>query len=477
MGGVLVSAALVGPALLRRPEAASPATAQKPRVYRDSMHPWITSDRPGKCPLCQMDLNAVGSEGVPQQFRGLVMMSSNALTIAPVRTTPVEIRSLQRSLKVAGTLEPTDIRKGVLSAPAMGRVDRWWVESVGTEVTNGQPLLAFFSPSWSSRRLYLQGRTATPRNSGADGGSNPGLTVHGGPEPEGRSRANSEFLLDLVAPQAGVLLDRSVLKGQYVQEGDPLLTLADPSTVWFRFEVTDAQAGWLEVGSRGELSVPNDPGPSVPMVVEFVEPVVQAASRTARARATIDNPWVVRNGQRRRSYRFGQYAEAKLHVTGPMVRVVPREAVMFSGESPYVFVVRGSGVYQKHHIRLGRSGDAVWEVLAGVELGDQVVSSGNVLVDAQSQLYQSGDAVPIDGKALAADRWCASGPMGSEMSAVGDALTPANDRGAEGVLPVSRNERLSMEVSEPTSVSQATRPSGLDRSRMAFPSGRKVSRD
>jgi len=110
MGGVLVSAALVGPALLRRPEAASPATALKPRVYRDSIHPWITSDRPGKCPLCQMDLNAVGSEGVPLQFRGLVMMSSNALTIAPVRTTPVEMRSLQRSLKVAGTLEPTDTR-------------------------------------------------------------------------------------------------------------------------------------------------------------------------------------------------------------------------------------------------------------------------------------------------------------------------------------------------------------------------------
>jgi Cu(I)/Ag(I) efflux system membrane fusion protein len=370
-----------------------------------------------------------------------------------------------------------DTRKGVLSAPAMGRVDRWWVESVGTEVTNGQPLLAFFSPSWSSRRLYLQGRTATPRNSGAEGGSNPGLTVHGGPEPEGRSRANAEFLLDLVAPQAGVLLDRSVLKGQYVQEGDPLLTLADPSMVWFRFEVTDAQAGWLEVGSRGELSVPNEPGPSVPMVVEFVEPVVQAASRTARARATLDNPWVVRNGLRRRSYRFGQYAEARLHVTGPMVRVVPRDAVMFSAASPYVFVARGSGVFQKHHIRLGRSGDAVWEVLAGVELGDQVVSSGNVLVDAQSQLYQSGDAVPIEGKALAADRWCASGPMGPEMSALDDNRTSAVDRRVEGVLPLSRNEQISMEVSEPASVSQASRPSGIDRSRLWLPSGRKVSRD
>jgi hypothetical protein len=262
-----------------------------------------------------------------------------------------------------------------------------------------------------------------------------------------------------------------------VQEGDPLLTLADPSKVWFRFEVTDAQAGWLEVGSRGELSVPNDPGPSVPMVVEFMEPVVQAASRTARARATIDNPWVVRNGQRRRSYRFGQYAEAKLHVTGPMVRVVPRDAVMFSGESPYVFVARGSGVFQKHHIRLGRSGDAVWEVLAGVELGDQVVSSGNVLVDAQSQLYQSGDAVPIEGKALAADRWCASGPMGPEMSALDDNRTSAVDRRVEGVLPVSRNEQISMEVSEPASISQASRPSGIDRSRLWLPSGRKVSRD
>lgn len=477
MGGALLSAAFVGPALLRRPEAASSATALKPRVYRDSMHPWITSDRPGKCPLCQMDLNVVGSEGVPQQFRGLVMMSSNALTIAPVRTTPVEIRSLQRSLKVAGTLEPMDTRKGVLSAPAMGRVDRWWVESVGTEVTNGQPLLAFFSPSWSSRRLYLQGRTATPRNSSAEAGSNPGLTVHGGPEPEGRSRANAEFLLDLVAPQAGVLLDRSVLKGQYVQEGDPLLTLADPSMVWFRFEVTDAQAGWLEVGSRGELSVPNEPGPSVPMVVEFVEPVVQAASRTARARATLDNPWVVRNGLRRRSYRFGQYAEARLHVTGPMVRVVPRDAVMFSAASPYVFVARGSGVFQKHHIRLGRSGDAVWEVLAGVELGDQVVSSGNVLVDAQSQLYQSGDAVPIEGKEVAADRWCASGPMGSEMSASDDKKTSAVDRMVEGVLPASRNEQISMEVSEPAPVSQPGRPPGIDRSRLWLPSGRKVSRD
>ncbi len=355
------------------PARASGASPRKVRLYQDSMHPWIKSDRPGKCTICNMDLTAI-YEG-DKDFaaaNGLVVLNSNAVTVLNVQTEAVQRRPLSRILRVAGTLEANDGRKAVLSAPARGRIEDMAVEYAGVEVEKGQSVINFFSPDLTAlRRVLLVGNPVNP------GSNAPGTA--------------DRYTGGLIAPISGVVVERSVYSGQYVAEGDRLLTIADASMLWFRFDVYESQLPWFKLGQNIEVTVSAVPGNVFPATISFIEPILNDATRTVKIRADIKNPAVPDSKPPRRLLRFGMYAEGNVRAEVPDVLTVPRTAILFPGNAAYAYVDNGDGAYERHRVKLGRQGDTVWEVLDGLAEGDRVVSSGNVLLDAQAQFAQGGN--------------------------------------------------------------------------------------
>lgn len=362
--------------------------------YQDSMHPWIKSDKPGKCTVCSMDLTPIPL-APSDPGRGRVVLGSNAVTVANIQTAAVTRGALRRSFRVSGTLEPDETRKAILSAPAMGRMDQLLIDTVGTEVTNGQPLVTFYSPSWSTRRLYLQTRTATARNIPSDTElpSNQALHTAAASDTDGRPRAGANYVIDLASPQEGIIAERSVLKGQYVQEGEKLFTIIDPATLWFRFELYESQLPWVQAGQPLELTLPSLPGRKIAAKIDFLDPTLSEGTRSVRARANIINPSLLIQGQRRRELRFGMYAEAQMTVVAEDRLLAPRDAVLFPGDKAYAFIAKPDGGFERRRLELGRQGDTDWEVLSGLQEGDRVVISGGVLLDAQSQFDHAEDVV------------------------------------------------------------------------------------
>src|SRR5262245_58803426 len=144
IGAVAVVAAAAGWFAARRgshrPTPAAEKGGRKVAYYQSSMHPWIKSDKPGKCTICGMDLVPV-YEGEKGFFtaEGLVTLSSNSITVLNVRSVPVRRAPLKRTLRVAGTIDDDDTRHRLLSAYVDGRVDRLFVNYNGAEVQEGQP--------------------------------------------------------------------------------------------------------------------------------------------------------------------------------------------------------------------------------------------------------------------------------------------------------------------------------------------------
>jgi membrane fusion protein, copper/silver efflux system len=346
------------------------ASARKVACYQDSMHPWIKSDQPGKCTICAMDLTPIyeGDKGFATG-QDLVVLNSNAITVLNVQTETLQRRPLSRTLRVAGTLQANEGRKAVLSAPVRGRIENMAVEYAGVEVEKGQSLINFFSPDMVAlRRIQLVGNPAN------EGGNAAG--------------AADRYTASLVAPLAGVVLERNVYSGQYVAEGDRLLTIADASVLWFRFDVYESQLPWFKLGQNIEVEVSAVPGKVFPATISFIEPALNDATRTIKVRAEIPNPVVSTNGHPQRLLRFGMYAEARVCTEVPNVLAVPRSAILFPGGAAFACVAKGDGAYERRRVRLGRQGDGHWEILEGLEEGDQVVTTGNVLIDAQAQFNQ-----------------------------------------------------------------------------------------
>ncbi|MBI5388439.1 MAG: efflux RND transporter periplasmic adaptor subunit [Verrucomicrobia bacterium] len=396
------------------PNQAHQAGGRKILFYQDSMHPWIKSDKPGKCTVCNMDLTPIpeGEKGFGVSD-GTVVLSSNSVTVLHVQAEEVKRRPLYRTLRVAGTLEADEGRKAIIAAPAPALVETVSVNYTGAEVEHGQTLVTLFSPDLSQKSRYLRAATTLSNTLS---------------QTKGRS---DFFSANLLAPLSGTVTERAVVPGQYVVEGEKLLTIVDASVLWFRFDVYERQLPWFQTGQRIAVQVPAVPGTVFPAVISFIEPTINDATRTVKVRADIKNPIVGTNGHPQRLLRFGMYAEAVVRAQIPNVLAVPRAAVLLPGGAAYAYVEESEGAYERRRVQLGRQGDDVWEVLDGLDEGDRVVTSGNVLIDAQAQFNQSG---PSDGAATdaVASAEPAEAPMMVHTGLDHPAAPAAHDSAASG---------------------------------------------
>ena len=347
--------------------------------YQDSMHPWIKSESPGKCTICEMALTPVyeGEKGFSVEA-GTVVLSTNNLTVLHVQSEKIQRQTLTNTLRLGGTFAPDESHKTVISAPASGRIQACNVEYAGMTINKGQPLFTLFSSELVQRRAYL-------RSVGGDQSSlGKGLVQAGGNDP---------YLGELLAPQSGVILEKFAYAGQYVMEGEKLFTLVDPSTVWFQFDVYDRQIAWVKPGQKLEITSAALPGKKIIAAVTFVEPVVNELTRTIKARAQLANPLVTNNGVVRRLLPLEMYAEATVHTCLTNTLTVPRSALLFDGNNAYVYLDNEDGSFSQRRVELGCRGDEFYEIISGLTEGDRVVTSGNVLVDAQAHLGSS-DSLP-----------------------------------------------------------------------------------
>jgi cobalt-zinc-cadmium efflux system membrane fusion protein len=180
----------------------------------------------------------------------------------------------------------------------------------------------------------------------------------------------------LMAPIAGVIVDRQVGPGQYLQSasGTPVFTIADPKSVWLLANVREADAGRVKLGQPMEVRVLAYPKRTFNARVTYVAALVDAATHRLPVRAEIDN----RDG----ALKPEMFANFRI-LTGDALESasVPAAAVVYEGEAAHVWVVAGDGLLELRSIRTGRSNDGLIEVLDGLKPGEKVVTKGGLFID------------------------------------------------------------------------------------------------
>ena len=277
-----------------KPDSAS-SSARRVLFYQSPMHPWIKSDKPGDCTICGMKLVPVHEGDAATPVSGdLISLSAQSINVLHVATAPVTREPLRRSLHVAGQIDDDDSAHRRLSATVAGRIEKLFVPSVGAEVTEGQPLISFFSRELIVARgeflLALKQSPSPERESGLAGSRQKlrrmGLTpaqIEKLPEQTGDN-------IELLAPASGTVVERKVYEGQYVKEGDVLFEIANFSKMWFVADVYERDLAWIKIGQSVEVSTPAVPGKTYTAPIDFIDPNVMQDTRTARIRVVIDNP-------------------------------------------------------------------------------------------------------------------------------------------------------------------------------------------
>ncbi|MDX1951049.1 MAG: efflux RND transporter periplasmic adaptor subunit [Verrucomicrobiota bacterium] len=358
--------------------------------YQSAMHPWIKSDKPGRCTICGMELTPVyeGDPGFDASGGDVVPLTQTMIQVMNVQTSEAQVRPLKKTLTVAGTIDDDATRHRVLSAYVPGRIEKLFVNFIGAEVKQGEPLAEFYSPSLLQAEREYRTLTGDLRAATALRLRQMGLTpeqIEALP-----NKSGDKLTSQILAPLGGTVIARSVYEGQYVQEGERLFEIADFSTMWFQFRAYEQDIPWIKKGLKVDITSPSHPGVTFSGQVAFVDPTLDEATRSAIVRVELKNP-PSESGHR---MMHKLYADGLVHLDAPEVLTVPRTAVIETGPEAVAYVDQGSGAFARRTLKLGRRGDSLVEVAKGLATGDKVVVNGNLLIDGQAEMNRAFTSAP-----------------------------------------------------------------------------------
>ncbi|HEV7518992.1 MAG TPA: efflux RND transporter periplasmic adaptor subunit [Thermoanaerobaculia bacterium] len=413
-----VAIALAGGAMFtgchQAPGAATESLGKVPPkilYWVDPMHPAYTSDKPGKAPDCGMDLVPVYEKpaektaekpsppGAPAA--ATVELSPQAISAAGVATAQVKQAALYRVVRAEGVLGTDETRLVHIAARVAGRLDHLDLDFTGEPVRRGAPIYSIYSPDLvaSGREYSLALENLARARAGGDAGYVESAESLAGAARErlalwGLDPAQIDRIastpstptstrhpeVDLVvhSPISGTVLEKKVVAGQYVTEGQDLYLLADLSRLWLSAKVYEQELGGIKVGQLAVARFPAFPGRDFEGRIRFIDPVLDPATRTAGVRIELPNPGGL--------LKPGMFAAAELRVDLGRGLAIPKSAVLDTGVRQVVYVRLSPTRFAGREVKLGPTAGDLVQVLGGLKEGEEVVTAANFLIDSQSQL-------------------------------------------------------------------------------------------
>ena len=401
------------------------------------MHPTVIRDNGDeKCPICFMPLSKrkkgdIHEEALPPGVVNRVQLSPYRVTLAGVRKWTVDFVPLSKQITAVGFIEFNEREQRKLSAWVGGRIDKLYVNETGQMVDAGEVLADLYSPElYSGMRELLVAAKSGAKEMAA--GSRERLRLLGISDDQldellKTGKANTH--LKIRTPISGHVISKYIVEGQYVEMGSPLYDVADLSTVWIQAQVYEDDFAFLPADNTHRPLAADSPAalpvtatsrafPNEPFhgKLSFIYPHVDEATRTVTIRCEMENPGhKLRPGTTANVTlevppqdldMFAQAAtddperEAKL-VEG-LVLAVPESAVIDTGRQRIVYRETQPHVYEGVEVELGprmtdASGAMFYPVLAGLAPGEQVVTTGSFLVDAETRLNPAAGSIYFGG--------------------------------------------------------------------------------
>ena len=386
------------------------------------MHPWIITTEPGNCPICGMKLEPIDAS----KLTGEVAIDPVVVQNLGIRTAEVVRGPVTRTLRTLGTVEVAEPLLRDVNLRVSGWIESLAVDFVGAKVEQGDPLFTLYSPElYAAQEEFILAAARDESDAAMLRSARDRLLNFGLTEPQVQHIAQGgevERNVTILSPYAGVVLNKHANDGMRVDPGMRVFRIADLSTVWVQVTLYENQLPFVSVGLPATLSLSALPGRDYAGEVVFVDPTVNPQTRAVQVRLAFDNA----DGQ----LKPGMFADVSLHNTldEPAI-LAPREAVMNTGERSIAFVSLGQGRFEPRDVRTGVAvdGDRV-EVLAGLEPGELVVTSGQFLLDSEASVRESL-ARMVQGQPAGP----AKPPMAAAPTVVTDGMTPEAQRQIDAV--------------------------------------------
>ncbi len=426
-----------------------------------SMHPQIRQPAPGLCPICAMDLIPVTGGGDDGLGLRELKLSSSAQKLAGIVTVAAERRFIPAEVRLSGKVDYDETRMGHIAARVPGRLDRLYVDFTGMRVSKGDHLADIYSPELiAAQEELIQALRAAEelRASGLESIRETALeTVDAVREKLrlwGLKPAQIEEIetlgrptdhLTLYAHMGGIVIRKTAVEGMYVKTGEEICTIADLSSLWVKLDAYESDLPMIKYGQQVELHTEAYPGERFKGKITFIDPSLDARTRTVKVRVNVDN----RDGRLKPEMFVQAVVEAGVSDGGSIVGtnlagkwicpmhpeiikskqqpcdicgmdlvtarslgytdddpakrkpplIIPASAPLITGKRAVVYVAsrEKEGVFEGREVVLGPRAGEWYVVREGLTEGELVVVEGNFKIDSALQILASPSMMNPEG--------------------------------------------------------------------------------
>jgi len=397
---LLLIATVIGSGLLliacKQNPASAGSEAKEKTFYTCGMHPQVVQDHPGDCPICGMKLTPIRKQA-GTTATAPAPSSEPTIEVDPVTTQNMGIRTatvgrgpLRRIIRTVGTVEYDETALADVTTKFKGWVEKLFVNATGQLVMRGDPLFEIYSPElYSAQREYLvalEQATNEPGAASLNASARTKLKFYDISDEQiaelERTREPRKSLR-IVAPQDGFVIEKAVVEGQMVDPGMRVYRLGDLGLVWVQAQIYEQDLSYIHLGQEATVTLSYLPDREFRGRVTYIYPNLDEKTRTARVRMEFHNP----------GYFLKPGMFATVQATSELeasALLIPDMAILRSGEKTTVFVAREGGKFEPRTVTLGlQAENDMYEVHSGLKEGESIVTSGQFMLDSESQLREA----------------------------------------------------------------------------------------
>ncbi len=422
---------------------------KKQTFYTCSMHPQVREKKPGRCPICHMNLTKIEVDdneeddnittqsevsksiwhckdfpdvtsakeetcpldGTP--MTKMVQKNKAAKVIAMVKLRkaqlqhftpdffPVTKMKMTKNIRLLGSVLQSEEKESSIPARIAGRIEKVYVKSTGSFIRIGEPVVDLYSPKLITageeyllaKQSYLKNKTREFKDMLKQ--SEERLRLWGIRQFQFERWFKNQKIprkITIYSSATGIVRKKNATVGKYFKEGQNFFELSDLADVWIEMDVYEHDAALVKLAQKVDLKFTSLPGEIVQGEIDFISPILDERSRTLKVRTTIKNT----SGK----LKPGMVANATLNIEiegHPLV--IPRSAIIDTGKRKVVWIKISNKKFQARIIHTGYESEGYVEIKHGLIEKEEVVIEGNFLLDAQAQLFGGYEDMKSNGTA------------------------------------------------------------------------------
>lgn len=363
--------------------------------YTCSMDPQVKEDKPGKCPICQMELTPMKKD---KEVSNEISLSNQQIRLGNITTATIVASQSSPEANYTGVLTINQEQLKSIAARAMGRIEKLYFKTEGDFIQKNQAVYQLYSEDLAiAKQDYVTAykQLAMP----GDFGKNAKNMLASARQKLlffGLSHAQIESIKSqkevspyttFYSPHGGTVSEILATEGSYVMEGAPIVKLADLKNLWLETQVNVNYAKSLRLGQTAQISFVDYPNQSVKAKISFVNPEINPDSRLLLIRMEVPNAGGL--------LKPGMQAIARLTQSNVKGLFIPVDAVIRDENATFIWVEKSHGVFENVMVETGVESAGMIEITSAIDPDKKVVITGAYAINSEYKFRKGQD--PMEG--------------------------------------------------------------------------------